>query len=263
MTTILQITDTHIVRDGALVSGKLDTAAALVRLISRIQSIRHQIGTIDAVLVSGDLSDDGSPESYDRFKTLLGPLNLPLLVIPGNHDARAPMRAAFADQFAQDGPLNWVTQVGDLKVIGLDTLVEGSGKGTLSAQSLAFLTSALTQAKGTPTLVTLHHPPFRSGINFMDDIGLTNRDAFRDIISDHTGPLRIVCGHIHSMMVTDVGGQIAISAPSPCSTFTYDRRADAPVGFMALEDGCLLHTWNAGFKTIRIGPDAGPGPFPL
>ena len=263
MTTILQITDTHIVRDGALVSGKLDTAAALARLIIRIQSIRHQMGTIDAVLISGDLSDDGSPESYDRFKTLLAPLNLPLLVIPGNHDARAPMREAFVDQFAQDGPLDWVTQVCDLKIIGLDTLVEGSGKGTLSAQSLAFLKTALTQDKDTPTLITLHHPPFQSGINFMDDIGLTNRDAFRDVVFGHMGQLRIICGHIHSMMVMDVAGHIAISAPSPCSTFTYDRRADAPVGFMALEDGCLLHTWDVGFQTTRIGPDAGPGPFPF
>ena len=263
MTTILQITDTHIARAGALVSDRLDTSAALSRLIDRIQSIRHQLGTIDAILVSGDLSDDGSAQSYERFKALLAPLDLPVLVVPGNHDARAPMRAAFADQFTQDGPLDWVTQVGDLKIIGLDTLVEGFGKGTLSAQSLTFLEAALADAKDAPTLLALHHPPFRSGIGFMDDIGLTNRNAFCDVVSAHTGPLRIVCGHIHSMMISDVGGHIAISAPSPCSTFAYDRCTDAPVGFMALEDGCLLHTWDAGFQTIRIGPDAGSGPFPF
>lgn len=263
MTRILQITDTHIVCDGGVVSGRLDTAAAVVGLIDRIQSIRAQICNISAVLVTGDLSDDGTAQSYVHFKALLAPLDLPLLVIPGNHDARAPMRAAFADQFAPDGPLDWVTKIENLNIIGLDTLVEGSGKGTLSAQSLTFLKTALAQAKDTPTLLALHHPPFQSGINFMDDIGLTNRDAFRDIVADHTGPLRIVCGHIHSMMVTDVGGHIAISAPSPCSTFGYDLRADAPVGFNTLKDGCLLHTWDAVFQTIRIGPDAGAGPFPF
>lgn len=263
MTTILQITDTHIARDGVLVSGRLDTAAALARLIDRIKSIRAQIGSIDAVLVSGDLSDDGSAQSYVRFKAQLAPLDLPLLVIPGNHDARAPMRASFADQFSKVGPLDWATRIGDLKIIGLDTLVEGAGKGTLSAQSLTFLQTALAQTKDMPTLLALHHPPFRSGIGFMDDIGLTNSDEFRDVVADHTGPLRIVCGHIHSMMVADVGGHIAISAPSPCSTFSYDLRDDAPVGFNTLEDGCLVHTWDAGFQTIRIGPDAGSGPFPF
>ncbi len=154
-------------------------------------------------------------------------------------------------------------QVGDMTVIGLDTLVEGLGKGTLSAQSLAFLKTTLADANNAPVLLALHHPPFRSGMDFMDDIGLTNRDAFRDLVSDHMGSLRIVCGHIHSMMVTDVGGHIAISAPSPCSTFAYDRRTDAPVGYTTVEDGCLLHKWDAGFQSIRIGPNAGLGPFPF
>ena len=263
MTTILQISDTHIVPEGALVSGRLDTAEALARLITRIQTIRDEIGPIDAVLVSGDLSDDGSPTSYDRFKTLMARLNLPLLVIPGNHDAREPMRVAFACQLPAQGPLDWDTQIGEMTVIGLDTLAEGSGKGVLSAQSLSFLKATLAKTKTAPTLVALHHPPFPSGIKFMDDIGLTNRDAFRAIVADHKGPLRIVCGHIHSMMVMDIGGHIAISAPSPCSTFAYDVRGGAPVGFMTLEDGCVLHRWNAGFQSVRIGPVAGAGPFPF
>jgi len=263
MTAILQLSDTHIVPQGALVSGRLETTDALARLITRITEIRDQIGPIDAVLVSGDLSDDGSVESYDRFKALLAPLNAPLLVIPGNHDAREPMRAAFADQLPKEGPLDWVTQVGDLTVIGLDTLVEGSGKGTLSARSLSFLADTLATAKDTPVLLALHHPPFPSGIDFMDKIGLTNRHALRDVVAGYTGPLRIVCGHIHSLMVTDFAGHIALSAPSPCSTFAFDLRVDSPVGFMAQEDGCLLHRWNAGFQSIRIGPVAGAGPFPF
>ena len=92
MTAILQITDTHIVAEGELVSGQLETAVPLTRLVDRIASIRHQIGPIDAVIVSGDLSDDGSEESYARFKRLLAPLDLPTYVIPGNHDIREPLR---------------------------------------------------------------------------------------------------------------------------------------------------------------------------
>lgn len=263
MTTILQISDTHIVPEGALVSGRLETAHSLAKLVARITSIRDQIGPIDAVLVSGDLSDDGSAESYDRFKTLMAPLDLPLMVISGNHDAREPMRAAFDDLLPKAGPLDWVRQVGDLIVIGLDTLVEGTGKGTLSAQSLAFLTDALAKTRNAPVLLALHHPPFPSGIGFMDDIGLTNRAEFCEIIKTYQGILRIVCGHIHSMMVVDCAGHIAMSAPSPCSTFAYDLRTDAPVGFMTQEDGCLVHKWDAGFQSVRIGLAAGAGPFPF
>ena len=112
-------------------------------------------------------------------------------------------------------------------------------------------------------LLALHHPPFPCGIGFMDKIGLTNRAAMRDVLNGFDGTLRIVCGHIHSMMVVDCAGHIAISAPSPCSTFAYDLRTDAPVGFMTQEDGCLVHKWDAGFQSVRIGLVAGAGPFPF
>jgi len=263
MTTILQISDTHIVPEGVLVSGRLDTADSLARLVERIDGIRDQIGPIDALLVSGDLSDDGSAESYARFKTLIAPLGLPTYIIAGNHDAREPMRTAFSNDLPASGPLNWTRKVGDIHLIGLDTLVEGQGSGTLSPDSLSFLHTALSDAGDAPVLLALHHPPFASGIGFMDKIGLTNRDAVQDILADHSGTLRIVCGHIHTLIVSDVDGHIAISAPSPCSTFAYSRRPDEPVGYMTQEDGFLLHRWDAGFQSIRIGPMAGSGPFPF
>ena len=112
-------------------------------------------------------------------------------------------------------------------------------------------------------LLALHHPPFPCGIGFMDKIGLTNRAALRDVLNGFEGTLRIVCGHIHSMIISDVAGHIAISAPSPASTFAYDLRVDAPVGYTTQEDGCLLHRWDEGFQSIRIGPVAGSGPFPF
>ncbi|MGB1235629.1 MAG: phosphodiesterase [Planktomarina sp.] len=263
MTSILQITDTHIVPKGALVSGRLDTADALSRLVARIGNIRDQIGPIDALLVSGDLSDDGSADSYARFKTLIASLDLPTYVIPGNHDSREPMRTALPEDLPKSGPLNWSRRIGEIHLIGLDTLVEGQKHGTLSMNSLAFLRDALLKVDGAPVLLALHHPPFVCCIDFMDDIGLTNRQALRDVLAEYGGPLRIVCGHIHNMIVSDVAGHIAISAPSPNSTFAYDRRPDAPVGFMTQEDGCLLHRWDAGFQSIRIGPIAGSGPFPF
>ncbi|WP_108839281.1 phosphodiesterase [Tateyamaria sp. Alg231-49] len=263
MTAILQISDTHIVPEGVLMSGRLDTSDALARLVERIGGIRDQIGPIDALLISGDLSDDGSAESYTRFKSLIAPLGLPLCVVPGNHDKRDTMRAAFPKSLPEAGALDWSRQIGNLQLIGLDTLVEGRGIGTLSSESLTFLKTALTSADGGPVLLALHHPPFTCGIRFMDDIGLTNRDALGEVLTDYRGALRLVCGHIHSMIVSDVAGHIALSAPSPCSTFAHDRRPDAPVGYMTQEDGCLLHRWDSGFQSIRIGPVAGTGPFPF
>ena len=213
--------------------------------------------------MSGDLSDDRSDESYSRLKALTEPLGLPLDIIPGNHDTRESMRSAFPDRLPLAGPLNWQRQIGEVHMIGLDTLVEGKGSGELSDSSLGFLKDALTTAGNLPVLLALHHPPFQCGIGFMDDIGLANRKDFCEVVASFQGELRIVCGHIHSMMVTAIAGHVTTSAPAPSSTFSFDRRANAPIGFMELGDGCLLHRWDNGFQTVRIGPIAGHGPFPF
>ena len=248
-----------------LVSGRLETGSSLARLVKRIGEIRSRIGPVDAVLVSGDISDDGSTESYRHFRALSAPLDLPLFVVPGNHDAREAMRSAFLEDgyFSKTGKLNWHRKAGTIHLIGLDTLIEGEGGGALDGSTLAFLTDALSRVGAGPVLLAMHHPPFRTGIGFMDEIGLVNSAELAELLSDFNGELRIVCGHIHSMMVVSMGSHIAISAPSPCSTFALDTRPDAPVGFMDMEDGCLLHIWENGFRSIRIGPVAGDGPFPF
>ncbi|SEL20857.1 Calcineurin-like phosphoesterase [Roseovarius nanhaiticus] len=263
MTTILQITDTHIVSEGQLVSGRLDTAPPLARLVQRIAEILPAIGPVDALLITGDLSDDGSAESYARLRAMLAPLDLRAYVIPGNHDLRDPMRAAFAADgyLPRSGPLDWSVRLGDIQFIGLDTLVEGQGGGALMPASLGFLDRALSEGKGRPTLVALHHPPFDSGISFMDRIGLSDKTALANVLAAHEGDIRLVCGHIHSVMIGAVGGKIAISGPSPCSGFAYDRRAEAPVGYHAREDGLMVHSWDGGFRSVHVPMAPGAGPF--
>jgi 3',5'-cyclic AMP phosphodiesterase CpdA len=176
------------------------------------------------------------------------------------------LRAAFIeDGYLSDrGKLNWHRQIGSVHLIGLDTLVEGQGAGALDQETLGFLGTTLASIGSEPALVAMHHPPFTSGIAFMDEIGLQSIRELADVLNQHKGAVRVVCGHLHSMIVSSVGPYTAISAPSPCSTFAFDTRPDAPVGFFDQGDGCLLHRWADGdFQTIRIGPDGGSGPFPF
>lgn len=94
MTKIIQISDTHIVPEGALAYGQVDTAAALAETVATINRLLPQIGPVDLVIVTGDLTEHGTPEEYDRFKMLMADLDLPYRVLPGNHDRREPMRRA-------------------------------------------------------------------------------------------------------------------------------------------------------------------------
>lgn len=265
MTTVLQITDTHLSRAGSFVSRKLNTHEAFVRLVQRIHEVWLQIEPIDAIIISGDVSDDGSAESYTIFRSLAEGLEAPLFVIPGNHDRREAMRAAFGGDgyLPATGKLNWCQKVGGLMLIGLDTLIEGESGGEFDADALDFLTSALNGAGRTPVLLALHHPPFQTGVQFLDRIGLKGSDQFAAILAAHQGPLRVICGHIHCTMVAEVGGKIALSGPSAASTFAMDLRNGAPAGFMTEPDGFVAHVWQDGFTSTRIGISGGDGPFPF
>lgn len=261
MPRILQITDTHLVAPPGLVAGVLDTQAALERAVADIAASLPKIGPVDALLITGDLSDDGSAESYALLRAKLEPLGLPLLAIPGNHDAREKMRASFAGLFAPSGRLNWQKDIGGLRVVGLDTLVEGSGGGVIDQETADFLNAAL--AFDGPVLLAMHHPPFASGVRFMDAIGLSGVGLFAECLKRSPAEIRIVCGHVHMMAAGSIGAVTAITCPSVCSNFDPDFRPDAPVGFFPGGGGFMVHDWSGAFRSTLVPATHSSAPVPF
>src|SRR5215470_4335063 len=89
---IAQISDIHIKQPGQLAYGRVDTARALERCVAVLNEFAP---APDFVVISGDLVDTPTIDEYDHLKRLLAPLKLPFAGIPGNHDGREMMRAAF------------------------------------------------------------------------------------------------------------------------------------------------------------------------
>ncbi len=81
---LAQISDLHIKNPGALAYRRVDTAAALTRCIARLNALAPRP---DAVIMTGDLVDQGSPEQYRHLKSLLAALEIPYYLLVGNHDA--------------------------------------------------------------------------------------------------------------------------------------------------------------------------------
>jgi 3',5'-cyclic AMP phosphodiesterase CpdA len=261
---LLHISDLHAVAPGQLVSGRLDTGHLLHEAVTTLCARKPAIGPIDAVLVTGDISDDGSAESYVLARRELERLGARLLVIPGNHDRRAPFRAAFSDlpEIAPHGLIDWVADIGGTRIVGLDTLVEGQGGGALRDESLSLLREAVVGAAGDmPVVVALHHPPLRTGIRFMDAIGLANPDALRDGLDRHGAPVRVLAGHVHGVYHGVLGRHPVVTAPACCSAFAFDRRADAPAGFMTGPTGCGLIDTGPGGAWTELPFAHGEGPF--
>ena len=89
------------------------------------------------MIATGDLVEGGKPEEYARLRRLLAPLAMPVHLIPGNHDARDALRAAFADHayLPPTGFLQYTVEDLPVRLIALDTLVEGKGHGALCARA--------------------------------------------------------------------------------------------------------------------------------
>lgn len=155
---------------------------------------------LDAIALTGDVTDGGSVADYELLKDVLSPLKVPVLIVPGNHDKRANLRTAFADRLPfKDGAfLNYETQIDGFRILALDTLVEGQITGTLAPNSLSWLSQKLTHVTKQPTLILLHHPPFPSGMVPLDNNALVSgRDELAALVRAHSGPLVLLAGHIH------------------------------------------------------------------
>ncbi|MGY6698015.1 MAG: metallophosphoesterase [Roseinatronobacter sp.] len=263
MARLLHLTDLHVVAPGALCSGVLDTGAILRTAVDRLLAQIPAIGPLDGLLVTGDISEDGSAASYDLAQRELARFDLPVYAVPGNHDSRGAFRVAFGGQdwMPASGLIDWVVDLPDTRLIGLDTLVEGQGAGRVSPDSLEFLNHALQGAGGRALIVALHHPPLRTGIRFMDNIGLENSKDLAATIPANCQPVTFVAGHVHGVYLGRIGAHRVVTAPSLCSAFALDRRADAIVGFLS---------GPTGYALLDTGPDdswtaqpfcMGDGPF--
>lgn len=260
---IAHLTDPHVTRPGRLASGRVDTARMLEAAVA---SVRALPVPPDLVVLTGDLVDAGHPDEYARLQELLSPLSQPLLCVPGNHDERAAFRAAFPLP-AASGPagfLQFIHETPALRLIGLDTVVPGEPRGELCATRLAWLAQVLADAPQRPTVVLMHHPPFKTGIAFMDAMGLTGRETFAALVAQHPQVKLLLCGHLHRPIHTLVGGRPTFTAPSTAHQIPLDLRAEAPEGFTMEPPGFMLHQWTGqGFVTHTVPVGPWPGPFPF
>lgn len=264
---LAQISDLHIKPPGALAYRRVDTAASLARTIARLNALTPRP---DAVLMTGDLVDQGSLEEYRHLKTLLDTLEIPYWLLIGNHDARAPLREVFADrpELREGGDfVQYAVDLGALRVIALDSMQPGQSAGTLCEARLAWLAQQLDAARGKPVVVALHHPPFDCGIGHMDAIRLDERAAraLEALVARHPNVERVMCGHVHRPMFVRFGGTIASAVPAPAHQVTLDLAPDAPSTFTLEPPAFALHRYepHGGIVTHHEYVETFDGPYPF
>lgn len=264
---IAQISDLHIKPPGTLAYGRVDTAEAFECCVVKLNGLRPRP---DLVVISGDLADTPMAVEYDHLKQLLVPLELPFVSIPGNHDSRELMRAAFQNQSCAfpAGALNQIVSVGQLDLLLLDSSVSGKPHGELDVPTLHWLDTTLSSSPHRPALLFLHHPPFKTGIGHMDRQNLVNADEFALIVGRHPRVQLVAAGHVHRAVLTTFAGAAATICPAPNHAVDLDLGELRVPSFRVEPPAFHLHTWFPGERfgrvvthSVAIGDFDGPHPF--
>ncbi|MBF6229574.1 metallophosphoesterase [Nocardia abscessus] len=199
--TIVQLTDTHIRPTGERVHGMVDTYANLTHVLQQLRASRQRI---DALVLSGDLTDTGSPEAYRRLRGAVEPvaeeLGAKTVYVMGNHDERTAFATELlgADPSAVDPDTthDQVVDVAGLRVIALDSTTPRRHDGRLEEQQLDWLAEQLREPAPRGTLLVLHHPPIPSPVAATEYLRLERPELLAEVLADSDVGL-IICGHNH------------------------------------------------------------------
>lgn len=245
---IVQVSDVHLVKSG-LLYGNIDAGAHLDQVLARVaQSGIHP----DLVLCSGDLADDGAPESYralrkavDTFATEMGAT---VCYLPGNHDDRVVFRVELLDQpdwIDPTEPIDQVLNLRGVRVIALDSVVPGEKYGALSDEQLDWLAAELDEPAPEGTLLALHHPPVPTPIELMARIALREPERLAAVVEG--SDVRIItAGHNHHAMTSMFAGVPVFVCPAT------SYLADVLIG-----PGLFRSLPGVAFGRIDLDPDGG------
>jgi Icc protein len=197
MYVIAHLSDPHL-------DGSEEARGRLRRITSYLREFRQPA---DVVLVTGDLADHGLESEYAELAAELK-LDVPVLVLPGNHDLSAPLRAGLASYIDSPGeghPVHQVHDVGEARFILLDTTVPGEDYGLLPEGSLAWLDAALREPVDGPLFIAFHQPPFELHHATMDQWMLRTREPFAAVLEGKP-VTALLAGHVHNAMSSMFAG---------------------------------------------------------
>ena len=216
----------------------LDTSPQRRRRLEAVLAALSSLPALDAILVSGDLADNGAAEEYaELFATL--PAQVSTLVVPGNHDVGETMLQSQA-QAGLEPALSRFIDVGDVRVIGLDSHIDGRDEGRLSPDTIAFARLAASSAPGSVVLA-LHHPPVPVGHHVVDGWGLENPDDLDALIGENPRIVGLFTGHVHTALAASFAGVPVLGAPGIVSTMRLGSKV-GPIADDAAMPGLAVHT---------------------
>jgi predicted phosphohydrolase len=248
MTLLIQITDTHILSRGELLYGQTDTAAHLRQAVEEINSMQP---VPDLVLITGDLVERNEQDCYEHFIELIAPLKVPAYVIPGNHDYPEEMAKAFSGTpyFPAELP-SYQYAIDDFpfRILALNSHADDSELPVFCQDRLEWLKAELGKPDKSdkPILIAIHHPPMKTGIEFMDMGGMDWFQGLRMAIEACPQVKLVICGHCHTDLTGHIGHAAVYMAGATAHLLIAARGYDVAPASVNVAAAPVLHHFLEG-----------------
>lgn len=245
---IAHLSDTHLTSTGTRYNQVLDSTAAMIRALDVLRTAMAQGRRIDALVISGDLTDTGDPDAYLRLSAavdMLGGDPAPQVVyVTGNHDVRLEFHRQLL-ACNESEPILQVRQIAGLRILALDSTIPGAGHGRLTPAHLAELARELATPSPAGSIVVLHHAPIPPPSPLLSYFALEadSRRALAQAIAG-TDVRLVLAGHHHlAQSATLAGVPVAVAGSTTIRTDPL-----APAGHE--------RTWASGcFNLVEVYPD--------
>lgn len=185
---------------------------------------------LNAVLVTGDITDHARPDEYEEARKLLTSRH-PTMICPGNHDERVAFRQYLLGQPGSAKPINQVHHALGVVIALCDSSVPGKDAGLLEDETLTWLEDTLAEVPDdVPALVGFHHPPVPLNVPFVDDIRQFEEGRLAALASRHANLAAFICGHAHTAAATTFAGRPLLVAPGVVSAIRlpWESRTGSP-----------------------------------
>jgi Icc protein len=234
---LLHITDPHLHAHAESRMRGVVTFDTFQAVIERAMTHEHPP---DVIIATGDLVQDETLTGYERFKSVLAPLDTPVLCIPGNHDAPNIM-----DRVLNDAPfqVNGSYQANGWSLIMLNSFARGGDAGHLDQTELDRLGDTLHEHSALHSLICLHHHPVPMGSRWLDGVALSNPQDLLKVVDATSNVRGILWGHVHQASDRQRNDIRLMSTPSTCSQFRPNS------------DNFALDTRPPGFRWLDLHPD--------
>jgi 3',5'-cyclic AMP phosphodiesterase CpdA len=184
----------------------------------------------DVIVHTGDIVDNGQRDEYAQAAALLAKARVPVYVLPGNKDSRANLRAAFsaAGYFTPGHAfIDYAIEDYPVRLIALDTLREGHGRGDFRREQAELLTELIDAEPHKPIAVFTHHPAFEVtvGPDRFHFETMESMTRLREALQRCERVIGVFSGHVHRGTSGQIGRIPASVVPCIATTL---RKGEYP-----------------------------------